>query len=180
MKYFRFMVVSLLLLIAYNVPAYACHLPDFNSFTQIDTSKYQLKIFKFQFPLKDTIFHGEKCLVTHCPVTLINNSKDTLKYMAMSASWWDLYALDNKNFELAADPWDVYKNETEVLTVPPYQSRTRSIPIITYKGYYRGQKLRIGMSLQRPGFELPDLKMSVLELKPKTTNLIWSNEVTIN
>ena len=179
MKCFRFIVASLLLLLANNALPITCPITNSNSVPLIDTLKYQLKIFKFQLPLKDTVFNREKCLITHCPVTLINNSSDTLRYLTMSASWWDIYSLDNKNFALAADPWDVYKNGPVVLTLPPYQSTTKSIPIITYKAYYRAQKLRIGMSLQRPGFELPDLKMAMFEPLPKTTNLIWSNEITV-
>lgn len=143
-----------------------------------DTLNYWLYIPKSKIPLlKDTIFNREKCFITQCPLMLYNNTSDTLKYMTMSASWWDIYYIDNQNFALAADWWNVFKNSSQLIVLPPHQSITRSIGIITYKGYYRGQKLRIAMSLQRIGFELPGF---MVQLKPKTTNMIWSNQVTLN
>ncbi len=182
MKYFRLLLLLVILLVVYNETATAFPFQSFVGVAKSDTSTYRLYIAEAQMPLlKDTIFNREKCFVTHCPATLFNDSNDTLRYMVMSASWWDLYTLDNKNFEFAADWWNVFKNGQEVVVLPPHQSITRSISIITYKGYYRGQKLRIAMSLQRLGFELPDfLGAAALALKPKTTNLIWSNEVTVH
>jgi hypothetical protein len=181
MKYFRFLMASLTLFVAYSSVAFAHPLTGFISIGKGDTLNYKLNIAEAQVPLlKDTTFNREKCLITHCPLTLTNNSNDTLKYIVMSASWWDLYSLDNQNFALAADWWNVFKNGQQIMVLPPHQAATKSIAIITQKSYYRGQKLRIAMSLQRLGFELPNLKMPVLQLMPKTTNLIWSNEVVIN
>jgi hypothetical protein len=182
MKYFKFLLLPLTLLVAYE--AISLTRPMFlgdTCTTGADTLNYILNISESQLTLlKDTVFNGKKCLITHCPLTLINNSNDSLKYMAMSSSWWDLYTLDNKNFAFAEDYWNVFKNGPEVLVLPPHQPANKSIPIITYKNYYRGEKVRIAMSLQRLGFELPDLKMYAPQLMPKTTNMIWSNTVTIH
>lgn len=139
----------------------------------IDTNNFKLTIDEARISkLKDTVFNREKCLIAHCPVTLVNNSDDTLKYLAMSASWWDLYSIDNPHFALAADYWNVFKNGPKILVLPPHTSRTRMIPIITNKAYHRGEKLRIAMSVQSPG--------PLVNLEPKTINMIWSNEVIIH
>lgn len=182
MKYFSPLILIVTLLIAYKAIAFAHRSPALINVVKKDTLNYRLDITEAQIPvLKDTVFNREKCFITYCPLTLTNNSNDTIKYIAMSASWWDLYSLDNQNFVLAADYWNVFKNGLEVIVLPPHQSITKSIPIIAYKNYYRGQHLRIGLSLQRLGFELPDfLNPSMLQPMPKTTNLIWSNEVVIN
>jgi len=181
MKYFKFLLVSVTVFVAYSGIAFACLLYYFTSVAKAGKLNYELNISGVHMPLlKDTVFNREKCLITHCPLTLTNNSNDTLKYIVMSASWWDLYSLDNKNFAFAADPWNVFKNSPEVLVLPPHQSTTKIIPIITYKSYYRGQQVRIGFSLQRLGFEFPDLNMSYVLPLAKTTNLIWSNAVTVN
>ncbi|MBV8389466.1 MAG: hypothetical protein JO080_06680 [Mucilaginibacter sp.] len=139
-----------------------------------DTSDYKLQIIENKIsPLKDTVFHGNKCWITHCPLVLTNNSDYTLHYLTATASWWDIYALDNNNFELAADYWDVFKNGIEIRSLSPNQSITVDIRIITHKDYNRGGKLRIAMSVQKAG------PYSSQMLKPKTVNQIWSNEVTI-
>ncbi len=97
----------------------------------------------------------------------------------MSTSWWDLYTLNNKNYEFAADYWNVFKNSLEKIVVPPHSSSIKMLPVITFKGYNRGQQLRVGMSLQRLGYELPNINISALERMPKTTNVIWSNAITV-
>jgi hypothetical protein len=180
MKYLRFLLASVAVCAAYNAMVLARPLPGFNNVAKRDTLNYRLNISEAQIPLlKDTIFNREKCLITHCPLTLVNNSNDTLKYVVMSVSWWDSYKLDNQIFAFAADWWNVFKNGEVVLELPPHQSTTKSIPIITYKSYYRGQKLRIAMSLKRLGLALPNLERGTLPLRLTTTSLIWSNEVVI-
>jgi hypothetical protein len=171
MKYFTILLISVTLFAAYSTMVFGHPKYGIIGDVEGDTITYRLNISEAQMHLlKDTIFNREKCLITHCPLTLTNNSNDTLKYMAMSASWWDFYTLDNQNFALATDWWNVFKNGQEVLVLPPHQSVTKNIPIITRKGYYRGEKLRIAMRLQQLHFGLPDLQKS----------LIWSNEVTVN
>ena len=177
-KYSSFLLLSLLLSFAFKGVAFAC-LPLF-SFSKADTPSYRLNILESQLPLlKDTVFNNKKCLITHCRLALINNSNDTLKFIAMSTSWWDLYTLNNKNYEFAADYWNVFKNSLEKIVVPPHSSSIKMLPVITFKGYNRGQQLRVGMSLQRLGYELPNINISALERMPKTTNVIWSNAITV-
>jgi len=167
-------------------------LPNFIPLTASDRENLRLSIDDSNIsPLKQTVFGGKKCLITDCSVTFTNNSNHTLKYMTMDASWWQIYSLDNKNFELAADPWDVFKNEPVILELPPHQSVTRRIPIITLRDSFRGQKLRIAMSVQKPWSDFYSSRFPFFDelfsfdpdeymLRPITQNLIWSNEVTIN
>jgi hypothetical protein len=145
---------------------------------QVDNKDYHLNISEADIPpMKDTIFGGNKCLITNCPLTLTNNTDDTLKYAGMAASWWDIYAIDNKNFSLAADYWNVFKNGPTIYVLPPHQSATRNIKIIASKDYFRGEKLRIIMRLQKV------VKLPIVgEISPKNSDsnfTIRSNEVTI-
>jgi hypothetical protein len=148
---------------------------------KMDYSDYRLNIIEANIPpLKDTVFGGNHCLITNCPLTLTNNTSDTLKYAGMSASWWDNYSIDNKSFSLAADYWNVFKNGQVVYVLPPHQSATKDIKIITgkdYKGYFPAQKLKIVMRLQKVA-KLPIIGEAI-SINPDSNFLIWSNKVTI-
>lgn len=171
MKAVRPFLAFLILIVAYNSIYPARRLAEFTPINYKDNNDSLLHIDQAKIPAwKDTIFDRDKCWITHCPLTFTNNSHDTLKYMTMDVSWWDSYTLDNEHFALAEDWWNVFKNEITVRVLLPYQSVTVPIAIITYKEYYRGEKLRIAFSLQSPS-------PYGLMLKPKTTNMIWSNEV---
>ena len=146
---------------------------------QIDGPDYQLGISGSSTPkLKDTVFGGNKCLVTYCPLTLTNNTNDTLRYAGMSVSWWDIYALDNKDFSLAADYWNVFKNGPMVYVLPPHQSVTRNIKIITYKDYCRGETIKIAMHIQKV-VHIPKVG-DIKSIRSDSNFIIWSNEVTIH
>jgi len=167
-------------------------LPNFIPLTAGDRENLHLSIDQVNIsPLRQTVFGGTKCFITDCLLTLTNNSNTTLKYMSMDASWWQIYTVDNKNFELGADPWDVFKNEPVVLELPPHKSVTRRVPILTLKDSFRGEKLRIAMSVQQPWSDFYSSRLPFFDdlasfdpdeymLRPVTQNLIWSNEVTIN
>ncbi|MGZ3810360.1 MAG: hypothetical protein ACXVB0_16550 [Mucilaginibacter sp.] len=146
--------------------------------SQTKNSHYRLTISEAKIPLlKDTVFGGNQCLITRCPLTLTNNTDDTLKYVGMSFSWWDFYSLDNRNFALAADYWNVFKNERVILVLPPHQSVTSNIKIVTYKEYYRGEKLRIAMRLQKV-VHVP-IAGDITPIGAESNELIWSNGVAL-
>ncbi len=146
---------------------------------QISDQDYQLNIIEAKIPsMRDTVFGGNKCLVTYCPLTLTNNTNDTLRYAGMSASWWDIYDIDNKGFSLAADYWNVFKNGPVVYVLPPHQSITKDIEIITYKDYCRGEKIRIAMHLQKV-VHVP-VAGDIKSIRSDSNYIIWSNEVTIH
>ena len=102
-----------------------------NSDVQADRSDYTLNIVEANIPpLKDTVFDGKKCLMTNCPLTLTNNTSDTLKYQSMSASWWGNY-------------WNVIKNGPVVCYLLPHQQVTKNIRILTYyKDNFRNEKIK--------------------------------------
>jgi len=149
--------------------------------SKFDNPNYRLSITEANIaPLKDTVFGGNHCLITKCPLTLTNNTDDTLKYVGMSVSWWDNYSIDNKDFSLAADYWNVFKNGQVVYVLPPHQSVTKDIKIIThkdYKEYFKIQGLKIAMRLQKVVYVPISGKMQ--PMRSLESNLIWSNEVTI-
>jgi hypothetical protein len=145
---------------------------------EFDSPNYRLSIIEANIvPLKDTVFGGNHCLIAKCPLTLTNNTNDTLKYAGMSASWWDFYSLDNKNFALAADYWNVFKNGPVVHILLPHQSITNNIKIITLKDYFRGEKLKIAMRLEKV-VRLPIIG-EIKSIESDSNFLIWSNEVVI-
>ncbi len=145
-----------------------------------DRSDYTLNIVEANIrPLKDTVFDGKKCLITNCPLTLINNTNDTLKYQSMSASWWDNYDLDNKKFALAAEYWIVFKNGPVVLLLLPHHQVTKDIRILTYyKDNFRNEKLKIAMHIKKV-LSLP-MVGEITQIGPDSNFVIWSNEVTIH
>ena len=151
-----------------------------NSGVKANRSDYTLNIVEANIPpLKDTVFDGKKCLITNCPLTLTNNTNDTLKYQGMSASWWDNYDLDNKKFALAAEYWNVFKNGPVVCYLLPNQQVKKNIRILTYyKDNFRNEKLKIAMRIKKV-LSLP-MVGEVTQIGPESSFVIWSNEVTIH
>ena len=109
------------------------------------------------------------------PVTLTNNSKDTLNYLSMSCSWEDLYVVDHKNLEIEGSICD--KNIPAILTLAPAEKRTVALKLITGQVSDRTKKeFKIGYNLIK-STKRQDL-LSYRALKKKA-NIIWSNAVSM-
>ena len=109
------------------------------------------------------------------PVTLTNNSNDTLKYIGMSCSWWDIYEIDNSQINILQLNEIYYKNGPAIITIAPNTSSVVNLPIGWIKGQTKTTEFRIGMILQK----YIDNKQIIDFSKLETNNIIWSNEVTI-
>jgi len=96
----------------------------------------------------------------------------------MQVSWWDIYGINNKDFSLAADYWNVFKNGPMVCVLPPHQSLTTNIKIITYKSYSRGETIKIAMHLQKV-VRIPKVG-DIRSIRSDSNFVIWSNEVAIH
>lgn len=120
-----------------------------------------------------------KSRVAICEMKIHNNSNDTLQYASMSCSWLEMYMTNNVDFKVTEQM--CFKNVPEVKVIPPKQSSVVEIPIITDVKTVLPQKIKIGLNLQKcTGDDLWNaIVLLDLILKPKASNTIWSNEVTI-
>ncbi len=157
-------------------------LPVYYHLTDQDRRNYTLsidqkKITKSYTTLRFTA--KDEHTVLSIPSKFTNNSKDTLRYMSMSCSWYDFYQINIKGTEFWSNS-DCDKNIPAKIIVLPHKSLITLVQIIYKKGSIAtGTKFKIGMSLQkRINREQPDDAYTYL-LRPETSNLIWSNEVKV-
>jgi len=162
-------------------------LPVYYALTQLDRKKYILSIDQRQVTRRDTIITKErenstlyKEKVPFIPIhlKLTNNSSDTLRYMSMSCSWLDYYQFNIKGLNI----WDegCSKNIPRILTVLPHRSVIFYMPVMYEKNrIVPNLHFKIGMSLQKYiSRQQPDNAYTYL-LRSETSNLIWSNEVSV-
>jgi hypothetical protein len=127
---------------------------------------------------KDTSIYGEKTRLTWFVLKLTNNTNDTLKYISMSCSWWDIYRISNNNIGSFSSVCE--KNIPVVINLPPHQTSKINFPLkITKAKDVRGQKFRIGMNVVVYKSWSQVWNSSVWDKLSSGNNLIWSNEVMI-
>ncbi|PWK77706.1 hypothetical protein LX99_02586 [Mucilaginibacter oryzae] len=84
---------------------------------ELSKGKYVLHINQFTVTrTKDTLVSGEKIPLVRFVLNFTNNTNDTLKYINMSCSWWDIYRISNSsigNFSSGCD-----KNVPVVVNLP--------------------------------------------------------------
>lgn len=116
--------------------------------------------------LYGTIYNNAKDCYLQVPVKLTNKSADTLKYIGMSCSWWDIYRTDNQSIKIF--PPDIcYKNAPMVYKLAPYQEIIVNIIVVFPKKAIKLQSFKIGMVMQKvTEFSHPG-------------NIIWANSVLI-
>jgi len=134
-----------------------------------DTFIYKLTPGNFQ-PVQ------EKCDAVVIPVTFINNSNDTLQYIGMSCSWWDIYKTDSPQIYISEGDNGCYKNGPVVIKVAPKTSSVVNLDIVVKKKQGQTANFRIGMVLEKAvdgksslGFTLPQM----------SNNVIWTNEIQL-
>ncbi|MDB5148471.1 MAG: hypothetical protein JWQ57_2491 [Mucilaginibacter sp.] len=141
--------------------------------------------------MKDTVCYYagnmHRCLYAVVPVTLSNQSADTLKYINMLCSWLDVFKSDRDNVKLlpSALMEECWKNGPAVYKVAPYQRAMFYIPVyfVTDMGknkLFTQKAFKIGMSLYKyiEGGQLP-VDIRGLTLRQETDNVIWSNEIVV-
>jgi len=141
--------------------------------------------------MKDTVryYAGKmhRCLYTIVPVTLGNQSADTLKYINMLCSRLDVFRSDRDNVKLLpSDLMDeCWKNGPAIYKIAPYQQAMFYIPVyfvtdMDKSKLFTQKAFKIGMSLYKysKGIQLP-VDIRGLTLRRETDNVIWSNEIVV-
>jgi len=121
--------------------------------------------------LRDLVIKKKAYSMFRVSVKLLNNTKDTLKYISMSCSWNELFHLNDKNFYIFGWPCDT--NFPIIRIILPYKTAAFSLPIVKEKGSADADKLRVCMNLLISDKHNEHLVLSI----DKTGVLIWSNEV---
>ncbi len=109
------------------------------------------------------------------PVSLTNNTKDTLYYLTMTCSWQDFYYIDNERLKGEEVPCD--KNIFDLLKLAPGKTNTVALKLF-YKNPTDSDPVtfKIGHNIVKVDDEFKRVK-SYRELRKKK-NIIWSNAVT--
>lgn len=119
---------------------------------------------------KPVMYGNSRYLIV--PVTLSNNTNQTLSYYSMSCSWWDLYKFDSK--ELLFDGgFNCDKNVPVLSTLGPHQQYKTYIELLTKKG--------VKTVTYKIGFNLINEKagLTAAQLKAHKPNILWSNTLTV-
>jgi hypothetical protein len=130
--------------------------------------------------VRDTTFGARKISsYVIAQVKLLNLSSDTLTYINMTCSTYDIFTVDNKKISIMG--WDCDKNFPKEFKIAPHKNSTFNF-VLYFDKNHPAQKFRFGIYLIRSktkyfGFDILDRfwKSKV----PFKNCLIWSNEVTI-
>jgi hypothetical protein len=113
------------------------------------------------------------------PVTLTNDTKDTLYYLSMSCSWEKLYSVDNTRLCIASRNCD--KNIPKMLKLAPGQSRKQTILLRNEKTKDKTEiKFKIGFYLLKT--EKSEDVFHTMDYFYKDRlkkNVIWSNTISM-
>lgn len=104
------------------------------------------------------------------PVTLINNTKDTLHYRSMSCSWQDIYTIDSK--DLTIEPAICDKNVPVVISLAPGQGRTVELRLLSNAAASQPVNFRVGINI------LKNSKAGDNNLDNTKELLVWSNLIS--
>jgi len=121
-----------------------------------------------------------KVKVTNVPVSVHNNSNETLKFYSMSCSWYEFWATNQSDIKLA--DWECSKNSPEEIAIAPQQEYKRTLDIIYDLNVKSGTEYQISMSL----LKVPDIvdwtSLYAWYNRPYEYvrfNKIWSDKITI-
>lgn len=107
-------------------------------------------------------------------VTFTNNSNDTLRYIGMSCSWWDIYRTDNAQIIIAQPDVKCFKNGPFEIKIVPKVSSVVELTILLAKTLAKGTDFKIGMIVQPY-----DGKGLAYFNKFQTNNMTWSNVIQV-
>jgi hypothetical protein len=146
---------------------------------ELSGGKYVLHIDQFTVASpKDTLIYGEKIRLARFVLKLTNNTNDTLKYIGMSCSWWDIYHINNDRIGSFSSVCE--KNIPTVIKLPPHQTSKIDFPLKIAKGKdAHGEKFKIGINIVPYKSWSQLSNSSVWNKLSSKNNLIWSNEVVI-
>jgi hypothetical protein len=106
------------------------------------------------------------------PVTFTNNTDDTLEYVSMSCSWWDIYSTNNAEISILQPKDNCYKNGPTVIQLFPKASSVVYLSI-AYPKHSNTSSVRLGMIFQKHINGKNDIYIPAL----RKDNVTWSNEV---
>jgi hypothetical protein len=149
-----------------NLPTKSLHLLTIEEKKHYTITIDQNKIFKRtnkEYPYSEKEFFI-------LPVTVHNDSNDTLKYSSMTCSWQAFYRIDNEAFEILSTDCD--KNIPTRIIVPPHLTHATNIAFILKKNTQAKSLLfKVGLNINTSGsFMLYDEELY-------RYNIVWSNEV---
>lgn len=129
--------------------------------------------------LHGPLYDGAREYYVQVPVKLTNTSADTLRYLSMSCSWWDIYRTDNQKLNIFS-PNICFKNSPITCLVPPHQFVIRNFIVLVPKEM-ASVIFKIGMTVQRK-FDNNLLKEKILlsSITPADQHVIWSNYVLVS
>jgi hypothetical protein len=131
--------------------------------------------------LRGPLYDGAREYYVQLPVKLTNTSADTLRYLSMSCSWWDIYRTNHQKINVFS-PNICYKNSPITCLVPPHQFVIRNIIVLVPKEM-ASVIFKIGMAVQRK-FENNLLKNKRevwrTSITPADQHVIWSNYVMVS
>jgi len=111
--------------------------------------------------------------VFHIPVTVHNNSDETLKYYSMSCSWEEFYHIDNKNLEVLGFPCE--KNIPREVIVPAHSVHTDIVAFVYNKNNPKiTERFRVGLNINK---NVKDDIFDGYDDELRRYNIVWSNEV---
>lgn len=141
-----------------------------SAFGQADTSKYELTIKQGKYEKA-----GKKTYLT-VPVTLTNNSADTLKYLSTTCSWGEFYYTDNDMFTgtITLSRYNV----PIILILAPYKSVDTKVKLVVNQTMHSSSLMfRIGLNLIK--IKNKDNLSDKYKEQQETKNIIWSNAVAV-
>jgi hypothetical protein len=111
--------------------------------------------------------------------TLWNNTKDTLKYVSMSCSWYDVYSISHPKVSIKQDP--CFKNIPVIISVDP-ETNAKTFFKVSLDGIEQGsrEKLKLGFKLiqAQPSDDTTRLVETLYNTK-NTEAILWSNEIEL-
>lgn len=156
-----------------NIAYFTSHQAGGGFVLSVDQSKVEV--------LHGRLYDGAREYYVQVPVKLTNTSADTLRYLCMSCSWWDIYRTNNPNLKVFA-PGICYKNSTVTCIVPPHQYIVRNVVVLVPKKGDSPVIFKIGMVLQKESNKnyLKNNKLSQsASFTPTEQHIIWSGYVMV-
>jgi hypothetical protein len=139
---------------------------------------------------KDTTYYYasklRKCRYALIPVTLTNNTSDTLKYIDMSCSTLDIFTTDTKSARIFQNLKDCFKNNPTIVTLAPYGSIKFDVPVYFFTDDTRLSRVliqksfKLGVGLFRYTDKTSMFQDISYMMTRERDNILWSNAITIS
>ena len=110
--------------------------------------------------------------------TLTNNTSDTLRFIIMSCSWQDAYAVDTK--ELSIYPVNCDKNIPELLAIPPHGQEQRALVLETEKSVEELQKVKFRVGFNGLTAKGPAEVFEKVDQLRDMRNVVWSAPISLS